>query len=49
MHNKFELKRRAGIKKMTSKVVHSLSWAPLALKSIVNQTLALCKAFCLGA
>lgn len=49
VQNKFGLKRRVEIKEMTSKVVHSLSWAARALKSIVNQALALCEACCLGA
>ena len=49
VQNKFGLKRRVEIKEMTSKVVHSLSWTAQALKSIVNQALALCEACCLGA
>lgn len=49
VQNKFGLKRRVEIKEMTSKVVHSLSWASPALKSVVNQVLALCKAYGLGA
>lgn len=40
---------RVEIKDMTSKEVPSLSCASQALKSIVNQALALCEAYCCGA